>query len=81
MAINLTMLWGLAAAATCGFCASSFAALRRPDLLHKTAIERNRRFRSHAHIAHRGGAAEAPENTIAAFKKVNYTLNNPNMVP
>ena len=58
-----------AVAAFAVYVATSLYLLFHPRLLHRRRSDENRRrFRPYAHISHRGGAAEAYENTIGAFR-------------
>ena len=51
------------------YVATSLYLLFHPRLLHRRRSDENRRrFRPYAHVSHRGGAAEAYENTIGAFR-------------
>merc|ERR1712241_256784 len=51
------------------YVATSLYLLFHPRLLHRRRTDENkRRFRSYAHISHRGGAAESYENTIGGFR-------------
>jgi len=45
---------------------ASYVLLRKPTILHKT--KKDRVMSNIKHISHRGGAAEYPENTMAAFR-------------
>lgn len=52
-----------------GYLVASFISFRFPRLLHKPKIPLKKRGKwSHWAIAHRGGSAERPENTIDAFR-------------
>jgi len=54
---------------TAGYVLASYFLLRNPQLLHRRERERGCRFPKCAHISHRGGAGEAYENTLAAFRR------------
>ena len=50
---------------------TSLYLLFNPRILHRKRTDENKkRFRSYAHVSHRGGAAESYENTIRGFRQV-----------
>jgi len=51
------------------YVATSLYFLFNPRVLHRRRTDENKkRFRSYAHVSHRGGAAESYENTIGGFR-------------
>jgi len=63
--VAMIVLTGVAA----GYMLASYLLLRHPRLLHLREHQRGQRFPKCVHISHRGGAGEAYENTVAAFKR------------